>query len=435
VRAPSLAAYDQIDTDADTDADADADGDVDGDRGTQARRPLAVVDADACVGCGICIGSCSFGAMTLPGFDAPDPVDAEGRRVVIACQRHLDAADESALDDDVVVVPVACSGMIHANAVGSLIRAGATGVQIVGCPPGDCAYGMGNTILDERLQSGRAPHVPPKYAGVATEDYVPPGELIDAIAHPHAHPSPDADTSIGARRMVGAGLVVVASVAAVAFATRAPYAGADDVAGLLVVVDHTPGFQLEGQPAPTGGRGDTVEIVTLLDGDTVSRDDVPRSGDNAAGLVDVEFAPGEQRLSVVLVEGDDETSLFDGSVALASGERLVVNAIDVPPPASVAEGEQVFDDRSLGSCDVCHSVRPGDDGVGPSLAGVAERATTAVPGLDAESYLRQSILDPNAFIVDGYRADQMLDVYDERLSDAQLDALVEYLLTLTGGGE
>ena len=108
----------------------------------------------------------------------------------------------------------------------------------------------------------------------------------------------------------------------------------------------------------------------------------------------------------------------------------------MPPPPGIAEGRDVFGDRSLGGCGVCHSTSPGDDGVGPSLSGVADRAETRIPGVDAETYLRQSILDPEAYVVDGYRGDQMLPIYAERLSQQQIDALVAYLLSLhTAAGE
>ena len=102
----------------------------------------------------------------------------------------------------------------------------------------------------------------------------------------------------------------------------------------------------------------------------------------------------------------------------------------MPPPPGVDDGRDVFADRTLGGCGVCHSTRPGDDGVGPSLAGVATRASTRVEGLDAAAYLEQSIVDPDAFIVDGYRAGQMLPVYGERLSEQQIASLIDYLLTL-----
>jgi mono/diheme cytochrome c family protein len=361
-------------------------------------------------------------------------MDPAGKHVVIACQRHLGAAHGPTFGDDVEVVGVACSGMIHANTIGALTNAGATRVQVVGCAPDDCAYGIGNTILDERLRGDRAPHISRKYAGVAAEDWVAPGGLVEAIAHPNEHPDVGNPQQPNVRRWIGAVAVVIVSIAAVALATRAPYRGDDGRAGVLVVVDHTPGFTLEGQTGPTGRLGDDVAVVTRADGAEVARDQLPTSGDTAVGVAEVDLDPGEYDLDVSLLEGDSETRIFGGIVTLDDGNRLVVNAVDVPPPPGVEEGRRVFTDQQLGSCDVCHSTRPGDDGVGPSLAGIADRATTRVPGLDADGYLRQSILDPDAFIVEGFRAGQMLDIYEERLSPEQLDALIEYLLSLPGGG-
>jgi mono/diheme cytochrome c family protein len=141
---------------------------------------------------------------------------------------------------------------------------------------------------------------------------------------------------------------------------------------------------------------------------------------------------GAAELTVALVQDGVETPVFEGPVALDAGQRFVVEAVDEPPPPGVAAGKEVFADRSRGGCGVCHSTERGDDGVGPSLYGVADAAATRRPGMDAAAYLRESVLDPDAFIVPGYRAGQMLPTYRERLSDAEVDALVEYLLTLRG---
>ncbi len=405
----------------------------DDEHGTQPRRPLAVVDPEACVGCGICIGSCSFGAMVLPGFDAMPTVDPDGKDVVLACSRHVRM---SSLDDDAdrIVIEVSCSGMIHHNAVSSLLQAGAASVQAVGCAPGDCAYGWGNTVLDERLSGTRAPHIAGKWSGLATEDWVAPTEFADAVAHPNAHAAVADDAPPTGRRLVVAAGVVAASVGAVAFATQAPFGGANDEAAVRVVVDHTPGFQLEGQPAPTGATGDDVTVIIRSGAEEVARETVVMSGRTAIGIVDVSVDPGDSDLGISLVEGSTNTELFAGAVSLEAGQRFLVEATDVPPPPGAAEGRRVFSERNLGGCGVCHSTRPDDDLVGPSLAGVGDRAAVQVAGLDAEAYLRESVLDPDAFIVDGYRAGQMLPTYRERLSDDDVDALIEYLLTLRDGG-
>ena len=79
---------------------------------------------------------------------------------------------------------------------------------------------------------------------------------------------------------------------------------------------------------------------------------------------------------------------------------------------------------------MCHSTDQGDDGVGPTLYGVASVAGDRVPGLDAEGYLRQSILLPDQHVVDGWPAGQMLPIYRDRFSTDELDAVIAYLLTL-----
>lgn len=69
--------------------------------------------------------------------------------------------------------------------------------------------------------------------------------------------------------------------------------------------------------------------------------------------------------------------------------------------------------------------------MGPSLAGIGARAGQVVEGLSAEEYIEQSIRDPDAYTVEGYDEGTMPS-WDEILSDAQVDALVAYLLTLNG---
>jgi len=58
-----------------------------------------------------------------------------------------------------------------------------------------------------------------------------------------------------------------------------------------------------------------------------------------------------------------------------------------------------------------------------------------VPGLSAEEYIHQSIVQPNAFVVpecpSGPCAPNLMPAtYEQTLSPAELDGLVQYLLTL-----
>jgi len=86
-------------------------------------------------------------------------------------------------------------------------------------------------------------------------------------------------------------------------------------------------------------------------------------------------------------------------------------------------------------CRLCHSLEPGVRLVGPSLYGIATAAAERVPGLSAEEYLYQSIVEPDAYVVPGYPAGTMPPDARERLTEEQIQDLVAFLLTLTGDEE
>ena len=75
-------------------------------------------------------------------------------------------------------------------------------------------------------------------------------------------------------------------------------------------------------------------------------------------------------------------------------------------------------------------MNPGEVVVGPSFDGVATRAETSVPGLTAAEYLYQSIVDPNAYIVEGFEPGVMLDNFEDILTQKEIGDLVAFLLTL-----
>lgn len=88
---------------------------------------------------------------------------------------------------------------------------------------------------------------------------------------------------------------------------------------------------------------------------------------------------------------------------------------------------------SMGCID-CHYLEEPEDGmllnnlIAPSLAGLSETAASRVAGQDAEDYVYQSIVDPHAYEVAGYDADLMPLTYAEEMSEAEIRALVKWLL-------
>lgn len=116
----------------------------------------------------------------------------------------------------------------------------------------------------------------------------------------------------------------------------------------------------------------------------------------------------------------------------ASGTESSTSPEQNGDPAA-AVGARLFAQGTLGGqagCKSCHSLSPGGIGTGPSLAEIGLTAAERVPGLSAEEYLRQSIVDPNAYLVDDYTRGLMPRSYGDNLTPDEIDSLVAYLLTL-----
>lgn len=100
---------------------------------------------------------------------------------------------------------------------------------------------------------------------------------------------------------------------------------------------------------------------------------------------------------------------------------------------AVKAGKDLFAQSIIGTeagCSTCHSLEPGVTIVGPSLASIGSEAGTMVPGMSAEDYLRQSILEPDAYVTEGFPAGTMPQVWGNVLSTEQVNDLVAYLKTL-----
>jgi len=92
--------------------------------------------------------------------------------------------------------------------------------------------------------------------------------------------------------------------------------------------------------------------------------------------------------------------------------------------ADVAAGKVLFEKTVLegnAGCVTCHAREPGKTVVGPSLAGIASKG---------EDFIRESIVNPEADITEGFPAGTMPADYGEKLSEEQIDQLVKYLMTL-----
>jgi cytochrome c553 len=117
---------------------------------------------------------------------------------------------------------------------------------------------------------------------------------------------------------------------------------------------------------------------------------------------------------------------------------FLAGCVSAPPPSAAASGNaergaQLFLQgwSNTPACSTCHHTVTGQYGfsIGPTLAGIAERAGARVEGMSAGEYLRQSILEPHDYVVSGYR-DIMYPDYRTHLGEQDIEDLIAYLLTL-----
>jgi len=99
---------------------------------------------------------------------------------------------------------------------------------------------------------------------------------------------------------------------------------------------------------------------------------------------------------------------------------------EAPLPATSVEcdtpeecGQVLF--QTLG-CVGCHVIAGEGGAVGPEL--------TNVIGEQGEDFVRQSILNPNAVITEGFQPNIMPQNFDERLSDDDLNSIIAYLASV-----
>src|SRR5262247_4262240 len=79
--------------------------------------------------------------------------------------------------------------------------------------------------------------------------------------------------------------------------------------------------------------------------------------------------------------------------------ELSLEGGNVTPAQLVKAGEEIF--HTKGTCEICHRI--GQKGTrAPDLNGIGARAGKTKPGMSAKAYIIESLLQPDAYIVEGY---------------------------------
>jgi len=101
--------------------------------------------------------------------------------------------------------------------------------------------------------------------------------------------------------------------------------------------------------------------------------------------------------------------------------------LGAPDPAA-GEGRALFLSKGCGGCHILSDAKTGAS-VGPQLNDL--RNAAAIKGGASREYLKRAILEPDARIVPGFRPGIMPSDYEQKLTDEELDTLVDYLLRVS----
>ncbi len=172
--------------------------------------------------------------------------------------------------------------------------------------------------------------------------------------------------------------------------------------------DATPS-ETEGDPPPSETQGDPPPSETQ--GDAISSET-----EGAATSSETEGAATSSE-----TEGAATSSETEGAATSSETEGAAV-----PSGGDPAGGTAVFTNSG---CFACHTIEgvPGAVGqLGPELTHVATTGATR-KGLSAEEYIRESIENPSAFVVDGFAP--IMPSLRGAMGDAEFEDLVAFLLT------
>jgi mono/diheme cytochrome c family protein len=114
-------------------------------------------------------------------------------------------------------------------------------------------------------------------------------------------------------------------------------------------------------------------------------------------------------------------------------QELSLEGGNVTPAQLVKAGEEIF--KTKGTCEICHRI--GQKGTrAPDLAGIGARAAKTKPGMTAKQYILESLLQPAAYVVEGYPP--IMPAVDKPpigLNRSEVWALTAFLESLGGAVE
>jgi mono/diheme cytochrome c family protein len=181
----------------------------------------------------------------------------------------------------------------------------------------------------------------------------------------------------------------------------------------------------------TGNPDDDKKLFDFLT-KTISRGR-PNTPMPAWGLADGGSLQPEEinELAVFIMNGD--FSQVQALVAPGAPTPEVPGAGTGPGAAARA----LINSKGCGACHTIQEIPTARGTIGPNLTDLGQVAGTMKPGMSAKDYIRESILQPNAFIVPGFPSPSPMPPFTvgptstgTQFTEEDLDLLIDYLASL-----
>ncbi|MBI4827930.1 MAG: c-type cytochrome [Nitrospinae bacterium] len=104
-----------------------------------------------------------------------------------------------------------------------------------------------------------------------------------------------------------------------------------------------------------------------------------------------------------------------------------------PAPAPAADAKEALVKFGCNTCHMHPLIAEGGD-MGPDLAQVAATAGKRKPGMSAEQFIVESIIDPNATLAKGFEPDMMPPDFAQQMTVAEMNMIVAAILNKDAAG-
>jgi len=238
------------------------------------------------------------------------------------------------------------------------------------------------------------------------------------------------------------GVMAVVTAFQIWFSNRPIQFFNEDSATLAIQMTHHSGYPMHDVPSPAAPEPDLVHPTRLtleVDHELVFEETYTATDNhiNQGSRIfeQIQLPVGKHHITIKMYDRPDESIeqiLFDSTINLEPRQSLTINFRDMHI-ADPKAGESIYYETASGvnaGCRICHSLEKNEKIIGPSFYGIADRAGERVPGLTAEEYLHQSIVNPNAFVVPGYPEGQMIQNFGTILTEEQINDLIAFLMTM-----